>query len=93
MSANTVQKYVSELKNKRLIHTEPITVITMDGCKRNGTLRYYICPIKKTVDYYHEQQFCRLEMAVERQKAQTHCGCVQPRSCLYQQDGPMSQAA
>lgn len=65
MSANAVQKYVSELKDKQPIHTEPITVITRDGWKRNSTLRYYIRPIQETVDHYHEQQLCRLELAVE----------------------------
>ena len=45
MSANTVRKYVLELEDKCLIRTEPTTVVTRDGRKRNGTLRYHIRPI------------------------------------------------
>ena len=60
MSANTVRKYVLELEDKHLIRTEPTTVITRDGRKRNGTLRYHIRPIREAVDYYYEQQLRRL---------------------------------
>ena len=70
MSANTVRKYVLELEDKCLIRTEPTTVVTRDGRKRNGTLRYYIRPIREAVDHYHERQLSQLELAVERQKAQ-----------------------
>ena len=55
MSANTVRKYVLELEDKCLIRTEPTTVVTRDGRKRNGTLRYYLS---------------QLELDTERQKAQ-----------------------
>ena len=70
MSANTVRKYVLELEDKHLIRTESTTVVTRDGRKRNGTLRYYIRPIQEAVDYYYEQQLRRLEVDTERQKAQ-----------------------
>ena len=70
MSPNTVRKYVSELEDKQLIRTEPTTVITRDGRKRNGTLRYHIRPIREAVDHYHDQQLHQLELDVERQKAQ-----------------------
>ena len=70
MSSNTVRKYVLELEEKHLIRTEPTTVITRDGRKRNGTLRYHIRPIQEAVDHYHERQLGQLELAVERQKAQ-----------------------
>ena len=56
MSANTVRKYVLELEDKCLIRTEPTTVVTRDGRKRNGTLRYYIRPIQEAVDHYYERQ-------------------------------------
>ena len=68
MSANTVRKY--ELEDKHLIRTESTTVVTRDGRKRNGTLRYHIRPIREAVDHYHERQLSQLELAVERQKAQ-----------------------
>ena len=89
MSANIVRKYVSELEDKQFIRTEPTTVITRDGRKRNGTLRYHIRLIREAVDHYHEQQLHQLELDVERQKAQTRLSrCVQLRSRQCQQDGP-----
>ena len=82
MSANTVRKYVLELEDKCLIRTEPTTVVTRDGRKRNGTLRYYIRPIREAVDHYHERQLSQLELAVERQKAQARlsqlCAAQEP---------------
>ena len=84
MSANTVRKYVLELEDKRLIRTEPTTVVTRDGRKRNGTLRYYIHPIQEAVDYYHEQQLRRLELDTERQRAQARLS----RLCAAQEPLP-----
>ncbi len=82
MSANTVRKYVLELEDKCLIRTEPTTVVTRDGRKRNGTLRYYIRPIREAVDHYHERQLSQLELDVERQKAQARlsrlCAAQEP---------------
>ena len=82
MSANTVQKYVLELEDKHLIRTESTTVVTRDGRKRNGTLRYYIRPIREAVDHYHERQLCQLELDTERQKAQARlsrlCAAQEP---------------
>ena len=45
MSKNTIRKYVGSLIEKRLITTEPTTVYTQKGEKRNGNLRYTIRPI------------------------------------------------
>ena len=82
MSANTVRKYVSELEEKQLIRTEPTTIITRDGRKRNGTLHYHIRPIREAVDHYHDQQLHQLELDVEQQKAQTRlsrlCAAQEP---------------
>ena len=82
MSANTVRKYVLELEDKHLIRTEPTTVVTRDGRKRNGTLRYYIRPIQEAVDYYHERQLSQLELDTERQGAQARllrlCAAQEP---------------
>ena len=44
MSKNTVRKYVSELEERRLIQTEPTSITTVDGRKRNGSLRYRALP-------------------------------------------------
>ena len=46
MSINTVRKYVAELEGRGLIITEPTSIITRDGRKHNGTLRYTILPIQ-----------------------------------------------
>ncbi|MDE6455877.1 MAG: helix-turn-helix domain-containing protein [Dysosmobacter sp.] len=86
MSANTVRKYVLELEERCLIRTEPTTVITRDGRKRNGTLRYHIRPIQEAVDYYHEQQFRQLELDTERQRAQTRLS----RLCAAQEPLPVT---
>ena len=86
MSANTVRKYVSELEEKQLICTESTTVITKDGRKRNGTLRYHIRPIREAVDHYHEQQLHQLELDAERRRAQTRLS----RLCATQEPLPVA---
>ncbi len=86
MSVNTVHKYVVELEDRQLIRTEPTSVITRDGRKRNGTLRYYIRPIQEAVDHYNEQQLRWLEAEAERQSAQARLS----RLCAPQE--PLSTA-
>ena len=86
MSANTVRKYVSELEEKQLIRTEPTTVVTRDGRKRNGTLRYHIRPIQEAVNHYHEQQLNQMKENAERRRAQTRLS----RLCAPQ--GPLPVA-
>ena len=67
MSNNTVKKYVDGLVEKRLITTEPTTVITKKGEKRNGNLLYTIRPIQEAVEYHYEQQMIRLNEEMQRQ--------------------------
>ena len=67
MSNNTVKKYVDGLVVKRLITTEPTTVITKKGEKRNGNLLYTIRPIGEAVEYHYEQQMIRLNEEIQRQ--------------------------
>jgi len=92
MSANTVRKYVSELEDKQLIRAEPTTIITKDGRKRNGTLRYQIRPIQEAVDHYHEQQLHQLEVDVERLRVQAClsrvCALQEPISATGQPTTP-----
>lgn len=66
MSVNTVRKYVAELGGRGLIITELTSIITRDGRKHNGTLRYTILPIQNAVDLYNQRQLRRLEETVER---------------------------
>lgn len=61
LSRNTVKKYVSTLEEKRLIFTEPTTVCTKDGRKRNGSLLYTIRPIEEAKEHYFDQQLQRAE--------------------------------
>ena len=68
MSVNTVRKYVAELEEQGLIVTEPTSIITRDGRKHNGTLRYTILPIQNAVDLYNQRQLRQLEETVERMR-------------------------
>ena len=73
MSKNTVSKYVAKLEARGLIETEPTSVITRDGLKGNGKLRYRILPIQIAVDRHNADILARLELETARynlQKAQ-----------------------
>ena len=63
LSVNTVAKYVVKLEEHGLIRTEHTDIITRDGLKRNGCLRYTILPIQNAVDLYHERQLTKAELA------------------------------
>ena len=62
----TVRKHVGELLEKKLILTEPTTVVTKSGVKRNGTLLYTILPISRSLEYNYQQQMRKLEMETEK---------------------------
>lgn len=47
LSKNTVRKHVQGLCEKHLITTEPTTVVTRGGEKRNGTLLYTLRPVEE----------------------------------------------
>ena len=68
MSVNTVRKYVAELEEQGLVVTEPTSITTRDGRKRNGALRYTILPIQNAVDLYNQRQLRRLEETVEQMR-------------------------
>ena len=69
MSKNTVRKHVDGLTKKRLITTEPTSVYTQKGEKRNGNLRYTIRPIAEALEQYYEQQLIRLREETRHQAA------------------------
>jgi len=69
MSQNTVRKYVMAPEEKGLIVTEPTSIRTKDGRKRNGSLLYTIRPIQKTLDLFYERQMAQVELAAQRQRA------------------------
>ena len=60
-SINTVRKYVAELEERSLIRTERTTIITQDGRKQNGCLRYTILPIQLSIEQFYEQQLHTME--------------------------------
>ena len=69
MSKNTVKKYVDRLIEKQLITVEPTSVITQNGEKRNGNLRYTIRPIAEALEQYYEQQLILLHEETRCQAA------------------------
>lgn len=70
ISVNTVAKYVAALEEHGLIRTERTEIITRDGLKRNGCLRYTILPIKNALALCYERQLEKAGQAMERQRAQ-----------------------
>ena len=70
MSKNTVSKYVAKLEACKLIETEPTSVITRDGLKGNGKLRYRILPIQIAVDRHNADKLARLELETARYNLQ-----------------------
>ena len=70
LSVNTVAKYVAALEEHGLIRTERTEIVTRDGLKRNGCLRYTILPIQNAIDLYHERQMLALQRSSDIQKAQ-----------------------
>lgn len=70
MSKNTVSKYVAKLEARKLIETEPTSVITRDGLKGNGKLKYRILPIRIAVDRHNADKLARLELETARYNLQ-----------------------
>ena len=69
LSVNTVAKYVAALEEHGLIRTERTEIVTKEGLKRNGCLRYTILPIQNAVDLFHERQLAELQRAADIEKA------------------------
>lgn len=59
ISKNTVRKYVEALYEKQLIDIEYTYIMTSDGKKLNGNLKYTIRPIQEAINYDLEKQFER----------------------------------
>ena len=72
MSENTVAKYVRQLEEKGLIHTEQTIIRSKDGKPLNGNLLYTICPIQAAIELFCERQLLKLEEDAARQKAMAH---------------------
>ena len=72
MTENTVAKYVGSLERKDLIRTEPTTVTTKAGIKRNGNLLYTVSPFQDVLEAHYQRQLERL--ALETARAQLQLG-------------------
>ena len=68
LSNNTVRKHVLSLVEKHLISTEPTTIITRKGEKRNGSLLYTIRPIEEAIRWLMEQKIRSAEEERTRQR-------------------------
>ena len=68
MSTNTVRKYVRMLEDRGLITTEPTSVTTKNGQKRNGNLLFTIRPIQEAVEQFYRQQMEKISLDVQREK-------------------------
>ena len=67
-STRTVGKYIAELCEAGLVGIEATTVMTADGLKRNGNLRYTILPIRGAVELFHERQLAKLDAGVQQKR-------------------------
>lgn len=68
MSTNTVRKYVRMLEDLGLITTEPTSITTKVGQKRNGNLLFTIRPIQEAVEQFYQQQLEKISLDVQREK-------------------------
>ena len=68
MSTNTVRKYVAALEENGLIVTEPTSIATQDGRKRNGSLLYTIRPIQEAVELHNQRLLRQLEETTEQMR-------------------------
>ncbi len=93
-SVTTVRKYVGELEERGLITTERTSVITRDGRKQNGRLRYHILPIQSAIEQFNERQLREAELDWARQKMQTklsqRSAAQEPLSVAGQTATPLS---
>ena len=81
MSVNTVRKYVAALEERGLIVTEPTSVTTKKGQKRNGSLLYTIRPIKEAVELHNQRLFRQLEETTERMRVARKLAEIGEHAC------------
>ena len=89
-SVTTVRKYVAELEERGLITTERTSIMTKDGRKWNGCLRYHILPIQLAIDRHTEGKLWELELSTARLKAQaklSRLGVAQGPPALMEPQG------
>jgi len=93
MSQNTVRKYVLNLEDKALITTEPTTVYTKSGEKRNGSLLYTIRPIQEALDLFCARQMAGVDEDVAKQCVEEKLAKLAPVSPSEPLCGPLESVA
>ena len=93
MSQNTVRKYVLSLEAKALISTEPTTIYTKSGEKRNGSLLYTIRPIQESLDLFYARQMARVDEDVAKQRVEEKLAKLAPVSPSEPLCGALESAA
>ncbi len=68
MSRNTVCKYVRQLEEKELIATEPTSIRTSKGEKRNWNLLYTILPIEQAKKHFYDWQLENIYQIIADEK-------------------------
>ena len=68
LSPNTIRKHIRSLEERGLLITEPTTVTTNEGCKRNGNLLFTIRPIQTALQQEYDRQMQQLDEDAARRK-------------------------
>ena len=68
LSPNTIRKHIRSLEERDLLVTEPTTVTTKDGCKRNGNLLFTIRPIQAALQQDYDRQLRKLDEDAARRE-------------------------
>ena len=68
LSRSTVLRCVKTLEETGLIATEHTDIVTKQGIKRNGNLRYTILPIQFSIDQFYQRQLDAAERVQERRR-------------------------
>ena len=68
LSPNTIHKHIRSLEERDLLVTEPTTVATKDGCKRNGNLLFTIRPIQAALQQDYDRQLRKLDEDAARRE-------------------------
>ena len=68
LSPNTIRKHIRSLEERGLLITEPTTVTTNEGCKRNGNLLFTIQPIQAALQQDYDRQMQKLDEDMAKRK-------------------------
>lgn len=68
LAKNTAMKSIGTLLEMGLITAESSSYFDKCGMKWKGNSLYTILPVRATVDTFHRQQFCQLELEAERKR-------------------------